>query len=522
MRLSISRLVVASASLLSVVSLIAISYALWSKSATVMYSLSAQTYQQMAASLAENVATSVRFNKVESLEERVKVAVDSSNKELKHIAVFLADGSLFYQLNEKSVSPSGVNIKNALTQASTNAIIIEQSTQHVIIINPLTSGKEAKLVGYLVTQWQFDKVNAISKELGLWAISIGITFVLITFIGLFFILRSALLHPLNQLKNLCESLASGRCDLKQRIPFNKDNELGDLATAINMFIEKVEHTFHPIEQNICNVTDVTKAVERQVKQLEHNINGQQREIAQSVQIGEGARQSIASVTENINTASLSLQQAVISGQESQQQLKHALSENENLAEKSQVTAKTAESLNAQVEKVTDILQIIRTIADQTNLLALNAAIEAARAGENGRGFAVVADEVRNLAEKTSSSTNQVEEILTVLSNFSKDLIGYMGESVNASMSCVEAIESSNELVSQAIKDVNQANNANHLAVNSSDEQLSHVEDLLTQLSNLNQHSLELLNDSKVMSDCSKELFQKAQATSLSLSKFSAH
>ncbi|MBT2916800.1 methyl-accepting chemotaxis protein, partial [Vibrio anguillarum] len=100
------------------------------------------------ASLAENVATSVRFNKVESLEERVKVAVDSSNKELKHIAVFLADGSLFYQLNEKSVSPSGVNIKNALTQASTNAIIIEQSTQHVIIINPLTSGKEAKLVGY--------------------------------------------------------------------------------------------------------------------------------------------------------------------------------------------------------------------------------------------------------------------------------------------------------------------------------------------------------------------------------------
>ena len=71
-------------------------------------------------------------------------------------------------------------------------------------------------------------------------------------------------------------------------------------------------------------------------------------------------------------------------------------------------------IKGQMDKITEIVNLITDLANQTNLLALNAAIEAARAGDAGRGFAVVATEVKSLAVESRTSAERISEMINSL------------------------------------------------------------------------------------------------------------
>lgn len=111
------------------------------------------------------------------------------------------------------------------------------------------------------------------------------------------------------------------------------------------------------------------------------------------------------------------------------QAKSSIQEIHDQSNKNREDSKQIEAMVNQSRNIVSIVRTIDEIADQTNLLALNAAIEAARAGEAGRGFAVVADEVRALANRTSSSTNEISQMMGVLENDAKNATQSMNRSV---------------------------------------------------------------------------------------------
>jgi hypothetical protein len=73
--------------------------------------------------------------------------------------------------------------------------------------------------------------------------------------------------------------------------------------------------------------------------------------------------------------------------------------------------------------------VIRDIADETNLLALNAAIIAAQSGEHGKAFGVVAEEIRGLAERTSSSTQEISDLVNTVQKNVANVVQSMKKSL---------------------------------------------------------------------------------------------
>ena len=134
-------------------------------------------------------------------------------------------------------------------------------------------------------------------------------------------------------------------------------------------------------------------------------------------------------------------------------------------------------IKGQMDKISEIVNLITDLANQTNLLALNAAIEAARAGDAGRGFAVVATEVKSLAVESRASAERIAEMID---NLQKQTVSAV-DAVSASNAGVregsealqETLSSFNKIVA-AIDKVSQ--NVSEVAA-AAEEQAASVEEV---------------------------------------------
>jgi methyl-accepting chemotaxis protein len=167
------------------------------------------------------------------------------------------------------------------------------------------------------------------------------------------------------------------------------------------------------EQSI-NAQETAKSIEHLseiIYKLAQGANEQAEGVRKAINSITEVSETMSKVTESAGQAALGARKASEAAGMGAEKAKLTLSGMDKIEESAGQSARKIEELGKHSAQIGKIVAVIDDIATQTNLLALNAAIEAARAGEQGRGFAVVSDEVRKLAERTSTATKEIAEII---------------------------------------------------------------------------------------------------------------
>lgn len=305
-------------------------------------------------------------------------------------------------------------------------------------------------------------------------------------------------------KNL-SLLANGQGSLSTQLCVNSKDEIGQVSINFNAFIALLKTAVVEViavcEPLMENSTRLVQGMER----AEGATTKQATDAEIVKQSMEEMKQSVGDISQSAANASNAVNTAEKEVDQSRIQVKMSVDASRTLSDEINVAASTINKLADDTKNVSQILNVITSIAEQTNLLALNAAIEAARAGEHGRGFAVVADEVRELASRTAQSTNEIREMLSTLSEAANKSVAAMTSARDMATDNASAAEKTGVSIEKIADQILEINGMNSQIAAATEEQTSVAAMVVDNVSNMHVSLEDTMGALKAVRDVAKNL-----------------
>ncbi|MBD5516323.1 MAG: methyl-accepting chemotaxis protein [Lachnospiraceae bacterium] len=243
------------------------------------------------------------------------------------------------------------------------------------------------------------------------------------------------------LKDITGKIDAREGDLTERIPVHTRDEIGQMASGINHFMEQLQGIIRKLKEESGNMERSVESVMGQVMDSNENVSNVSAAMEQMAASMEEISATLGQLATGSNEVLGEIQQMdsrVKDGVDLVQNIKeHANTMYRRTVEGKENTNSTIEEIRGSLRKALDdsrsVQQInemtkeILAITSQTNLLSLNASIEAARVGEAGKGFAVVAGEIRALADSSAQTANNIQNISDIVTEAVERLARNAGE-----------------------------------------------------------------------------------------------
>jgi len=267
-------------------------------------------------------------------------------------------------------------------------------------------------------------------------------------------------RPLQSSIAFIAQLAAG--NLMVRMPDYGSGEMGQMTRMLETMRKSLVSISADVNGSIDTFTSSAQTIARDNLELHARTEQQAASLQQTAAGMEQLTATVEQNSANARQASLLAQEATGAVRESGQVMGQMVN--------------TMGTITTTSQKMTEIINVIDSIAFQTNILALNASVEAARAGEQGRGFAVVAGEVRNLASRSAAAAR---EIRSLIDNSSRQitegehLVRYAEQTIEGVVAAVARVNDIMEEIASASAEQNSGIGQASQAVAQMDEVTQH-------------------------------------------------